>query len=86
MPRNYLEIPEPRLPRVFLNLAEEDRNVMVENCRSCYTEEVQPQGTRLTRPIFVTIMVDSTPVLKKRALGATGISTDMIPNMNSAST
>ena len=27
MPRNYLEIPEPRIPGVFLELAEEARNV-----------------------------------------------------------
>ena len=84
MPRNYLEIPVPRLPRVFLDLAEEARNVILENGRSCYTEEVQPQGTGLTRPVFVTIMVDSPPVLKKRALRATGISTEMIPNMDLA--
>ena len=84
MPRNYLEIPEPRLPRVFLDLAEEARNVIVENGGSCYTEEVQPQGTGLTRPVFVTIMVDSPPDLKKRALRATGVSTETIPNMNSA--
>ena len=70
MPRNYLEIPEPRLPRVFLDLTEEARNVIVENGRSCFSEEVQPQGTGLTRPVFVTIMVDSPPVLKKRALRA----------------
>ena len=30
-PRNYLEIPEPRLPRVFLALAEEARNVILVN-------------------------------------------------------
>ena len=53
MPRNYLEIPEPRLPRVFLDLAEEARNVILENGRSCYTEEVQPQGTGLTRPVLL---------------------------------
>ena len=45
MPRDYLEIPEPRLPRVFLDLAEEARNVKVENGRSCDMKEVQPQGT-----------------------------------------
>ena len=61
MPRNYLEIPEPRLPRVL-----------------------QPQGTGLTRPIFVTVMIDSRPVLNKRALRVTGTSTEMIPNMNLA--
>ena len=84
MPRNYLEIPVPTLPRVFLDLAEEARNVILENGRSYYMEEVQPQGTGLTRPVFVTVMVDGPPILKKWALRATGISTEMIPNMNSA--
>ena len=45
MPMDYLEIPEPTLPRGFLELAEEARNVKVESGRSCYTEEVQSQGT-----------------------------------------
>ena len=84
MPRNYLEIPEPRLPRVLLDLAEEARNVILENGRSCYMEEVQPQGTGLTRPVFVMVMIDSRPVLNKRALRVTGTSTEMIPNMNLA--
>ena len=73
MPRNYLEIPVPTLPRVFLNLAEEASNVILEKGRSYYTEEVQPQGTGLTRPVFVTVMVDGPPVLKKRALRAAGL-------------
>ena len=84
MPRNYLEIPEPRLPRVLLHLAEEARNVILDNGPSCYIEEVQPQGTRLIRPVFVTVMGDSRPVLDKRALRVTGTSTEMIPNMNLA--
>ena len=84
MPMDYLEIPEPALPRGFLKLAEEARNVNVDSGRPCYTEEVQPQGTGLTRPVFVTVMVDSPPVLKKGALRAIGISTEMIPNMKSA--
>ena len=54
MPMDYLEIPEPTLPRVFLEFAEEARNVKVESGRSCYTEEVQSQGTGLTKPVFVT--------------------------------
>ena len=81
MPRNYLEIPEPRLPRVFLELAEEARNVILVNGQSCDTEEVQPQRTGLTRPVFVAEMVDSPPVLNKRALRVTGTSTEMIPNI-----
>ena len=70
----------PGLPR---NTGEA-RNVKVENGRSCYTKEVQPQGTGLTRPVFVTVMVDSPPVLRKGALRATGVSTERIPNMSSA--
>ena len=81
MPRDYLEIPEPRLPRVFLELAEEVRNVKVENGRSGYTRETQPQETGLDRPVFITIMVDSP---QKGVLRATGVSTEMIPNMSSA--
>ena len=81
---DYLEIPEPRLPRVFLDLAEEARNVKVDSGRPGYTEEVQPQGTGLTRPVFVTVMVDSPPVLKKGAVRATGVSTEMIQIMDSA--
>ena len=84
MPMDYLEMPEPMLPRGFLDLAEEARNVKVESGRSCYTEEVQSQGTGLTRPVFVTVMEYSPPVLKKGALRATGVSTEMIPIMSSA--
>ena len=84
MPMDYLEIPEPRLPRVFLDLAEEARNVNIESGRSWYTEEVQSQGTGLTRPVFVTVMEYSPPVLQKGAMRATGVSTEMIQIMDSA--
>ena len=69
---------------MFLDLAEEARNVKVESGRSCCMEEVRSQGTGLTRPVFVTAMADSPPVLKKGALRATGVSTEMIPIMSSA--
>ena len=84
LPMDYLEIPEPTLPRVFLDLAEEVRNVKVESGRSYYTEEIHSQRTGLTRPVFVTAMEYSPPVLKKGALRATGVSTEMIPTMSSA--
>ena len=84
MPMDYLEIPEPALPRGFLDLAEEARNVKVESGRSWYTEEVQSQGTGLTRPVFVTVMEYSSPVLQKGAVRATGVSTEMIQIMDSA--
>ena len=84
MPMDFLEIPEPTLPRGFLQLAEEARNVKVESGRSCYTEEVQSQGTGLTRPVFVTVVEYSSPVLKKGAMRAAGVSTEMIPTRSSA--
>ena len=79
--RNYLEIPEPRLPRVFLALAEEARKVILVNGQSCDTVEVQRQRTGSTRPVFVAEIVDSTPVLNNKALRVTGTSTEMIPNI-----
>ena len=84
MPMDYLEIPEPRLPRGFLDLAEEARNIKVESGRSWYTEEVQSQGTGLTRPVFVTVMEYSSPGLQKGAVRATGVSTQKIQIMDSA--
>ena len=39
---------------------------------------------RVDQTGFVTVMVDSPPVLNKRALRVTGTSTEMIPNMNLA--
>ena len=79
MPMDYLEIPEPALPRGFLELAEEARNVKVASRRSCYT-----QGARLTKPVFVTVMGYSSPVLKKGATIAAGISAEMISGNLSA--
>ena len=84
MPMDFLEIPEPTLPRGFLELAEEARNVKIESGQFCYTEEVQSQGTGLTRPVFVTVMEDSSPVLEKGAIRAAGVSSEMIPTRSSA--
>ena len=80
--RNYLEIPETRIPGVFLELAEEARNIILMDNPSCDTEDVQPQQTGLARPVFVTEMIDSPPVLKNRALRVISTSTEMIPNIN----
>ena len=84
MAMDYLEIPEPALPRGFLELAEEASNVKVESGRSCYAEEVQSQGAGLTKPVFVTVVEYSSPVLRKGAVIAAGISTEMIPTNLSA--
>ena len=81
MPSNYLEIPELRLPRVFLHLAEEARNVEVVNDLSRCSEEVQPQGTGLSSPVLVTVMVDSQPIPNKRVLRTTDAPTGMMTNI-----
>ena len=82
MAQNYLEIPEPRIPGVFLELAEEARNIILVDNLSCNTKDVQPQRTGLTRPVFVTEMIDSPPVLRNRAFRVTSTSAEMIPNIN----
>ena len=84
MPMDFLEISEPTLPRGFLQLAEEARNVKIENGRPCYTEEVQSQRTGLTRPVFVTVVEYSSPVPKKGAMRAAGVSTEMLTTRSSA--
>ena len=84
MPMDYLEIPEPSLPRSFLELTEEARNINVESGQSCYTEEVQSQEAGLTRPAFVTAMEYSSSVLNVGATIAPGISIERIPPIFSA--
>ena len=81
-PRNYLEIPVPRMPGVFLELAEEARNSTLVDNRSDITQDVQPQRTGLIRPVFVTGTIDSAPVLRSRALRVTNTSAEMIPKIN----
>ena len=82
MPNNYLEIPERRLPRVILQLAEEAKSVKNDNDLSCCSEEVQHQGTGLPSPALVTVMMDSEPILVKRVLGASCAFTEMMTNMD----
>ena len=84
MPMDYLEIPEPSLPRGFLELAEEARNVNIESEQCCYTDEVQTQEAGLTRPVFVTVMEYGSSVLNVGATIAPGISTERIPPICSA--
>ena len=74
------EIPEPSLPRFFLELAEEARYVDVGSGQSCYAEEVQSQEAGLTRPVLETIMECSSSVPRGGgAMIAPGISTESIP-------
>ena len=62
MPSNYLEIPELKIPKLFLHLAEEARDVEVNNDISGCTEEVKSQATGLQSQILVTVMTDGQPI------------------------
>ena len=84
MPMDFLEIPEPSLPRGVLELAEKVRYADVGSGQSCYAEEVQSQEAGLTRPVLVTIMECSSSVLKEGAMIVPGISTESIPPIFSA--
>ena len=84
IPMDYLEIPEPSLPRGFLELAEEARNVNVEIEQCCYIDEVQTQEAGLARPVSVTVMEYSSSVLNVGTTIAPSISTERIPPIFSA--
>ena len=77
---NYLEISGPRIPEVFLELAEEARNIVIVDGRSVNMKNAQLQRTGRTDPVFVAEIVNSCPMLRDGALVATGTSTEVIPN------
>ena len=56
VPSNYLEIPDQEIPRLFLQLAEEARKVVVINEPSGFSEEVMSQGTQLSGPVLVEVI------------------------------
>ena len=58
VPCNYLEIPDQKLPRVLLHLAEEAREVVVINEPSGFLEEVQSQATQLCSPTLVEVITN----------------------------
>ena len=77
MPGNYLEIPELKIPKLFLHLAEEARDVEVNNDISGCAEEVKSQVTGLRSPFLVTIMTDGRPIPFGNELVDDVISTEM---------
>ena len=81
-PRSCLDVPVLRMPGVFLKLAEEARNSKVMDDQPTDMKEVQPQRTGQTRPVLITEIMDSTPVLGSRAFRVTNTSTEMIPDIN----
>ena len=62
MPSNYLEIPELKIPKLFLDLAEEARDVEVINDIYGCTEVTKSQATGLRSQILVTVMTDGEPI------------------------
>ena len=80
-PSNYLDIPELKIPKLFLHLAEEARSVEVMNELSGYSEDVQSQGTGLPSPILVTVMADSQPIPIGNVLANDVASAEMMTNV-----
>ena len=56
----------------------------MESGQSCYTEEVQSQKAGLIRPVFATVIENSSSERKERATIAPGFSTEKIPPVFSA--
>ena len=65
---------------MFLELAEEARNSGRVDDQSTDMKDVQPQRNGLTRPVLVTEIMDSTPVLGSSAVRVTNTSDEMIPD------
>ena len=80
-PSNYLDIPELKIPKLFLHLAEEARSVEVMNELSGYSEDVQSHGTGLPSPILVTVMADSQPISIGNVLANDVASAEMMTNV-----
>ena len=80
MPSNYLEIPELKISKLFLDLAEEARNVEVNNDLSGCSEEVKSQVTGLPSPILVTVMTDGQPIPIGYELANDVVSAEMMNN------
>ena len=78
MPSNYLEIPELKIPKLFLHLAEEARDVEVNNDISGCTEAVKSRVTGLQSPILVTVMTDGQPIPIGNELVNDVVSTEMM--------
>ena len=78
MPSNYLEIPELKIPKLFLHLAEEARDVEVNNDISGCTEETKSQATGLWNQILVTVMTDGQPIPLAHELVNDVVSTEMM--------
>ena len=64
---------------MFLELVEEARNSELGDEQLTDMKDVRPQQTR---PVLVTEIMNSTPVLGNRAFRVTNTSAEMIPDIN----
>ena len=84
LPMDFLEIPELSFTRGFLELAEEAKNVCVENEQYLHIDEVLPQVAVITKPAVVTIAEYSHPSSNYGATFAPRISTKKLMPVVSA--
>ena len=80
--RMLLEVPALRMPNVFLELAEEARKSVMVDDQLTDRKDVQSRRTGQAKPVFVTEILNSTPVLGSRSSRATDTSTEMTPDRN----
>ena len=79
-----LEVPVLRMPNVFLKLAEEARESVIVDDQLTDRKEVQPHRTGQARPVFVTEIMNSIPVVGGRLSRITNPSTELTPHRNLA--
>ena len=80
--RMLLEVPALRMPNVFLELAEEARKSVMVDDQLTDRKDVQSHRTGQAKPVFVTEILNSTPVVGNRSSRATDTSTEMTPDRN----
>ena len=80
--RMLLEVPVLRMPNVFLELAEEARKSVMVDDQLTDRKDAQSHRTGQAKPVFVTEILNSTPVLGSRSSRATNTSTEMTPDRN----
>ena len=80
--RMLLEVPTLRMPNVFLELAEEARKSVIVDDQLTDGKDVQSHRTGQAKPVFVTEILNSTPVVGNRSFRATDTSTEMTPDRN----
>ena len=75
--RMLLEVPVLRMPNVFLKLAEEARESVIVDDQLTDRKDVQSHRTGQAKPVFVTEILNSTPVVGNRLSRFTNPSTDL---------